>query len=76
MGNNILIAHATTAGSTAEVAEAIALELRAAGPEVDVRPDSPSPAPSSTRPSADRAFRHRSVFSYKNPRPPARRSGD
>lgn len=38
MSDKILIAHATKAGSTGEVAEAIAEELRSGGAEVDVRP--------------------------------------
>lgn len=38
MSDKILIAHATKAGSTREVAEAIAEELRSRGAEVDVSP--------------------------------------
>ena len=38
MSQRILVAHASRAGSTAEVAEAIALVLREAGAQVDVRP--------------------------------------
>ncbi len=38
MSDQILIAHATKAGSTGEVAEAIAEELRSGGAEVDVSP--------------------------------------
>jgi len=38
MGTKILVAHASKAGSTAEVAEAIGKELGSAGAEVDVLP--------------------------------------
>lgn len=38
MGKKILVAYASKAGSTAEVAEAIGQELRSAGAEVDVLP--------------------------------------